>query len=144
MSALLLLQAASTWFLVGLIWTVQLVHYPLFAQVGDDAFTAYAITHRRWMTRLVLPVMGLEVATSAWLIWQRPPGVPGAVIWLGLGLIGLIWLSTAFIQTPLHQRLSQSFSATAYRALLRSNWGRVAAWSLRGLLVLWMLWRLRG
>ena len=34
MSALLAAHAAATWALVGLIWTVQVVHYPLFALVG--------------------------------------------------------------------------------------------------------------
>ena len=31
--ALLLVHLAATWFLAGLIWVIQLVHYPLFAAV---------------------------------------------------------------------------------------------------------------
>ena len=33
---LLLLHAAATLFMTGLIWFVQVVHYPLFARVGED------------------------------------------------------------------------------------------------------------
>ena len=32
---LLLLHAGATFFMCGLIWFVQIVHYPLFAQVGS-------------------------------------------------------------------------------------------------------------
>lgn len=144
MPPLLVLQAAVTWFLTGLIWVIQLVHYPLFEQVGPANFVAYAAAHRRRITRLVLPAMFLEAITAVWLVWRPPAGIPGLVVWVGLGLIVAIWLATGFIQTPLHTRLSQGFDAAAYRALLRSNWGRLAAWSLRGLLLLWVMGRVGG
>ena len=34
----LLLQAAASWFLTGLIWIIQVVHYPLMSRVGADRF----------------------------------------------------------------------------------------------------------
>ena len=33
--------AAATWFMAGLHWFVQVVHYPLFADVGTERFIAY-------------------------------------------------------------------------------------------------------
>jgi hypothetical protein len=36
--AVLLTCVASTLFMTGLSWFVQVVHYPLFAAVGPDAF----------------------------------------------------------------------------------------------------------
>ncbi|MCK6525129.1 hypothetical protein L6R49_27300, partial [Myxococcota bacterium] len=45
---LLLIHAAATWFMVGLIWFVQIVHYPLFSAVGpprvSEAITAQHLT----------------------------------------------------------------------------------------------------
>ena len=38
---MLLLQAAATLAMVGLIWFIQVVHYPLFGQVGRDKFPAF-------------------------------------------------------------------------------------------------------
>ena len=41
----LVLHVAATMFMVGLIWLVQIVHYPLFAHVGADTFLAYHQRH---------------------------------------------------------------------------------------------------
>ena len=32
------MHAAATWFMVGLVWVIQTVHYPLFAFVGESGF----------------------------------------------------------------------------------------------------------
>jgi hypothetical protein len=49
---LLLAHSAATLFLVGLIWFVQVVHYPLLAQVGTGEFVAYAASHgQAWTAR---------------------------------------------------------------------------------------------
>ena len=37
---MLIVHATSALLLVGLIWTVQVVHYPLMAAVGPDRFVA--------------------------------------------------------------------------------------------------------
>jgi hypothetical protein len=37
----LVLHLATTLLMVGLIWLVQIVYYPLFARVGDSSFAAY-------------------------------------------------------------------------------------------------------
>ena len=44
---LLLLNALSTWYMVGLIWMVQIVHYKMFDRVGEDVFARYATDHAR-------------------------------------------------------------------------------------------------
>jgi hypothetical protein len=38
MTILLVIHLAVTWALLGLIWTIQVVHYPLFKDVGRDCF----------------------------------------------------------------------------------------------------------
>ena len=44
---LLSLHLAATAAMTGLIWFVQVVHYPLFAAVGADQFVAYEVAHQR-------------------------------------------------------------------------------------------------
>ena len=63
----------------------------------------------------------------------------GTVIGVILVLVGVIWLSTIFVQAPLHGRLGGGFDAGLHRRLVVSNWVRTVAWALRGLLVLWMV-----
>jgi hypothetical protein len=137
MNSLLSVHAAATWALVGLIWTVQLVHYPLFAQVGADTFRAYHARHTRLITWIVAPLMAVELGTAALLV------VLGArESWLLGSLVPLsfIWLATWRVQIPLHDKLSAGFDAQAHRRLVASNWWRTAAWSIRGACVLYGLW----
>ena len=62
---LLLTHAAATLFLVGLIWFVQIVHYPLMARVPVSEFAAYEHEHQNPTTFAVAPTMLIEVLTAA-------------------------------------------------------------------------------
>ena len=139
-SLLLIVHACVTWFLVGLIWLVQLVHYAQFDGVGAGGWSDYHRRHTSNITWVVGPTMLLELATAVLLVWRRPAVVPAWTAWLGLGLVALLWISTAAIQVPLHNRLGGGFDAEVARRLVVTNWLRTIAWTLRGLLVAWMLW----
>lgn len=133
MTALFATHAVATWALVGLIWTVQLVHYPLFAQVGADHFRSYHARHTQRMTWIVAPLMATELFTALLLV------LSGArELWLLVSLAPLAfnWLSTWLVQIPLHNRLATGFDAETHRRLVFSNWSRTAAWSIRGVLLL--------
>ena len=139
MAWLLLANAAATLVMVGVIWFVQIVHYPLFGSVGADFFTAYSEAHSRLTTYVVGPPMLLEAATTVLLIVLRPETVPAYLPWAGAVLLVVIWFSTALLQVPGHQKLGLGFDPRVHRFLVASNWVRTAAWSARGVLVLWML-----
>jgi len=138
---LLLLNFASTWFLVGLIWMVQVVHYPLFARVGLAEFVRYETAHASLITLVVGPLMLLELLTALLLLSVWPTSLPPWLGWLGLALIGLIWLTTMFVSVPLHARLAQGFDAQVHALLVATNWIRTLAWTARGLLVGWVLYK---
>ncbi len=130
---ILLLHTAVTGALVGLIWTVQLVIYPMFSQIGTDAFRSY---HARYMMRIgfvVAPLMFAELGTAALLIYL---GERSLWFLMSLLLLALIWLSTWCLQIPLHLRLEYGFDGTTQEKLVRSNWLRTAAWSMRVLCLL--------
>jgi len=135
-----LLHAAATFYMVGLIWFVQLVHYPLFSKVGDTGFVAYQEAHMARTSFAVGPPMIAEVAGAALLCFAPLQGLPPWSVWLGAGLVGLIWASTAVLQVPRHEALvAQGFDRAQHAALVASNWIRTAAWTARGGLVAWML-----
>lgn len=139
---LLLVHAAATWYMAGLIWFVQLVHYPLFGAVGAGGFAAYAREHQRRTTWVVGPPMLLEVASGGWLALRPPAGVGRAPLLVGLALLGVIWVSTALVQVPRHALLGAGYEARAHQTLVASNWVRTIAWTLRAALVLWIAGRL--
>jgi len=137
----LLTHFASTFYMVGLVWFVQRVHYPLFASVGTQHFLAYQHAHVSHTSTVVGPPMLIEAATALALVMLPPPNVPHLLPWLGVGLLAAIWLSTSLLQVPRHRELESGFDASAHRRLVDTNWIRTSAWSLRGLLVLWIVSR---
>lgn len=137
--AVFLVHLLATLAMLGVIWVVQLVHYPLFAGVGMEGFAAYEADHQARITWIVGPLMLLELASAVALAaGLRPEGVPLWMPLAGLGLLGVIWLSTAFLQVPLHTTLGGGFDADAHTRLVATNWVRTVAWSLRAGLALWM------
>ena len=137
----LLFQVGATLAMVGVIWFVQIVHYPLFASVGLEGFQRYEEEHQRLTTWVVAPLMLTELATAVLLIWLRPPGVGSGALWLGLGLLASIWLMTYTVQVPQHSALSLSYDPDVQQRLVLWNWFRTFAWTARGILVLWMVGR---
>jgi hypothetical protein len=129
-------HAFSTVAMAGLIWFVQIVHYPLFVEVGSREFTRYEALHCRRTGYVVAPLMLTELATAAWLFFRPPmPGVEWATT-AGVVLLTAIWLSTAFLQVPCHRRLECGFDAAFARRLVGTNWIRTIAWTARAPLAL--------
>ena len=140
--ALFVAHLAATLTMFGVIWVVQLVHYPLFGGVGEAGWPAYEAAHQRRITWVVFPAMTVELLTAAALVWTGLGGVPRWSLWLGLALVGVVWASTAFVQVPLHGALGRGWDAAAHGRLVGTNWVRTAAWSARAGLVLWWTARL--
>lgn len=135
----LLANALSTWGMVGAIWIVQVVHYPLFVCVGEDGWTAYARAHQSLITLVVGPLMLVEAITSLALALAPPATVRPLEAWAGLALVAVAWLVTATVSVPLHGQLSAAFDADAHRALVSTNWIRTLAWTAHGALcALWL------
>ncbi len=136
---ILIVQATATWFMTGLIWFVQVTHYPLMNGVAANGYGDYQRRHMARTTFVVAPAMLVELLTALAMIWIRPASVPMWAVWCGLAAVALVWASTALLQVPMHERLTSGFDAAAHRRLVFTNWLRTLAWSARGVLVAWML-----
>lgn len=131
------LHLAGTWYMTGLIWFVQRVHYPLMNRVDPAAYAAFQSAHMLRTTHVVGPVMLLEAFTGAALLYV--PYAPFPMSWaiVNMGLLLAIWISTAALQVPCHHRLRNGLDHNAHKRLVRTNWLRTALWTVRavGLLV---------
>ncbi len=121
--------------MTGVIWMVQLVHYPLFAFADRARFGAMAAAHADRITWIVGPAMLVELATALWLVARPPLGVSRPLLAGGLALLVVIWLSTALLQGPDNGRLAAGFDPAIHTRLVTTNWLRTIAWSLRAFLV---------
>jgi len=136
----LLTQVATTWAMTGIIWFVQLVQYPSFAQVDSASFPRFHAHHSKVISVIVAPLMVAEAISAIAFLWE-PLGVQTAwQVWLGIGLIVFIWASTLLLQVPAHSRLGSGFEEASWRMLVRSNWLRTIAWSARAVLVSYWLY----
>lgn len=141
--SLFLIHLASTLFMTGLIWFVQIVHYPLLSHIGKEAFTQYEVRHIQLTGWVVIPPMLIELATASLLLLNTPHSVPRWANALGFGLLLLIWLSTMLLQAPQHTKLANGYDPQAYSFLVSSNWIRTLLWTARSLLLMFFTLRLR-
>jgi len=137
---------AATWAMTGLIWTIQLVHYPIFDAVepGDAnaGWQRFAHRHTRSISWVVGPFMLVEGVTGLWIA-ADPPGDIGRLLpLLALVLMGVSYGTTALVSAPLHGRLADAYDPVLHRRLLTTNWIRTAAWSLRGLVLTMITYQL--
>ncbi len=126
--------------MTGVIWIIQILHYPLFNMVGRENFAAYEAAHTNLITLVVMPAMLLELILTAVIFFAPPASIPSSLNWLNAVLLAVIWLSTAFLQVPQHGILAGGFDETAYRRLVNSNWIRTVAWSAKAVITTLMVW----
>ena len=125
--ALIALAAAS--FMAGVLWVIQIVHYPLLGAVPDASIARVALRHQSLITRVVGPTMTVEVISSLLLLLIVPQSlsimalVPFVLLLIAVGV-------TIFQAVPLHSRIAQGMSHLIPR-LIQINWARTITWSLR-------------
>jgi hypothetical protein len=118
-----------TLYLTGLIWTIQVVHYPLFANVGAANWLDYHARHNGAITLIVALPMLLELGLSVLLIVWRPQPFPIALAYVGAALAGVVWLATAGLSVPIHNELARGLDIAAVDRLVITNWVRTLAWT---------------
>jgi hypothetical protein len=132
-------QVGATMAMLGIVWFAQVVHYPLFAKVDPGSFVQYQNFNLRRTVLIVIPLQMIELGTALLLVWKTPAGLLSLHVWSNLILLILIWCSTAFLQVPRHYRLTRGFDAQGINFLVSTNWIRTISWSLRSVIVLWMI-----
>lgn len=133
---LLLINSGSSLFMMGLIWFIQLVHYPSFRNVGEKNFKQFHRNHVFRTGLVVVPVMLTELVTSGILsVLSSPVSIFNRT---GLGIVLLIWIVTALVQAPIHRNLQFGYNIEEIDRLIRTNWIRTVFWTIKALLSLFV------
>lgn len=136
-----IVHLVATWFMVGMIWTIHLVHYPLFAEVGAATYESFQAAHVDRIGRLLLVPWLTEGVTLVALMWTatfsrrdlRPAVAIGAVA------MALVLVISGFWSAPAHGELADGFDATVHDRLMTANLVRALAWSVRGACAAWIV-----
>ena len=129
-----LVNVCISWFMVGLIWIIQIVTYPIFSSVGGYKYDKFHSKHVSLISPLVAPLMLFDLAVAVVLLlvsgsyWNYGYSV------VNLVFLAIIWASTFLIQIPLHVKLSVKYEKKNHTRLVRTNWIRTFAWTIKGLL----------
>lgn len=121
--------------MAGLIWFVQIVHYPMMARFDREKFASCEKEHCDRTSWVVVPLMLGEVFTFVLLLVS---GARSNILLLSGLLLCAIWASTFFLQVPLHRSLLRGWDAAQHRRLVTTNWIRTMAWTGRALLLIWL------
>ena len=128
MSSLMLTQIISTSIMTGVIWVIQLVHYPSFRFIDSTRFVDFQRFHQRSITWIVLPTMMVELCSGI-LILVTQNLSPLSIS--NISSITLIWLATYFFSVPCHSALEKEFNGKVVEKLIQTNWIRTVLWTLR-------------
>jgi formate hydrogenlyase subunit 3/multisubunit Na+/H+ antiporter MnhD subunit len=120
--------------MVGLIWFVQRVHYPLLAQVDVGQQISVGAEHQRRTAQVVGLPMAVEGVSTLILLVYRPDQVVWWLPWMGAILLAISLGSTVFLSVPLHQKMVNQPSAELGKKLVSTNWPRTISWTLRGVI----------
>ena len=142
---LLLLTTAGCGFMTGLVVFVDFVHYPAFHFVEPARGQAFHRFHTRSTGFVVGAPMLLEMAAGALLPFAAMlAGVDillQAGAWLTFILLVGVWAETGLRVVPKHNILQNKglFNKINISALVASNRIRTLIWSIRFLVLLFML-----
>ena len=139
MSFIFLFNLVLSFIAVGLIWTIQLVHYPSMSFISKDKFPEYHNFHSIRISILAMPLMLAELVTSIMLWYQNFNNAIQTVFLINLIIVVLIWLSTFLIQAPLHNVLSKEKNKEKLSKLICTNWIRTILWTSRSILMILFL-----
>lgn len=125
---------AASWVMVGVIWFVQIVHYPLLAQLRDAVSRTSA--EHRWRTTVVVAApMAVQGLATLVLLMAPPDQVWPLWPWAAAVLLAVALGVTAAVSVPLHVRMTDIGDLSAGRRLVITNWWRTAAWSGHGVVM---------
>ncbi len=121
----------------GVIWVIQLVHYPLFEGIEGETFLNWHSFHSRNISLIVAPMMVGELGLSLWLLLSQRDLVSGILF----GLTVAIWISTFTLSVPIHNRLgrtelSREEQGRLARRLVVTNWPRTLIYSIKFLILI--------
>ena len=138
MSLALILHIFGTFFLTGLIWVIQLVHYPAFRFVEASQFISFEKLHTHRISLIVIPLMFTELLSGIYLVFSRE-----APLYLkySFALVILIWASTFFLSVPLHTKLSLGKNLDTINKLIATNWPRTVLWTLRSSIIIFLIYK---
>ena len=119
--------------MVGVIWVIQLVHYPSFHFIKPDIYTVFQKFHMEKISMIVMPMMIAELITVLLLLYSEDS--KNILIIISFILLIIIWGITAVFFSGVHNKLMVGYQETIVNNLIVMNWIITLLWTMRLLLL---------
>ena len=129
----------------GVIWIVQLVHYPMLVGLNQIEFNSWHEFHARRISFIVAPLMVFELGASLAAVYFQGAGDRfNANLILAALTVG-VWASTFLLSVPLHDQLAKSgYNLKVLSKLVQTNWIRTVLYTCKLCLMIFVLSGLRN
>ena len=124
--------------MTGVIWVIQIVHYPSFHFIDKELYTAFQKFHMNKISIIVIPIMLAELVTGMMLFLDKSSKSPFLII--SFVILVLIWLITGVFFTKAHNELIAGYQELVVNQLVAMNWIRTLLWTLRLLLLTYFVY----
>ena len=124
--------------MTGVIWVIQIVHYPSFHFIEKELYTAFQKFHMNKISIIVIPIMLAELITGMMLFLDRSSKSPFLII--SFVILVLIWLITGVFFSKAHNELIAGYQELVINQLVAMNWIRTLLWTLRLLLLTYFVY----
>ena len=133
---LLMIHIISTSIMVGVIWVMQLVHYPSFKYVKESDYIIFQKYHMSNISYIVFPVMFTELITALIILFF---GEKSLFFVLSLICLFLIWVITGVLFTKYHSILKEGKDLMIIEKMIKANWIRALLWTMRLIMILFVI-----
>lgn len=133
-----LVQLVVTVLMVGMIWTVHVVHYSLFPLVGAQAWDAYEHAHVDQIGKVLFAPWLLEGICVLVLLLAHPMRLRVLAL-ISAFLMLFIIIDTAGFAAPAHGVLLDHWGQHTYDRLMVADLIRALLWTAKGAIAVWMM-----
>ena len=133
---LLTTHLTSTSIMVGVIWVIQLVHYPSFKYVNESDYIIFQKYHMSNISYIVYPIMFTELTTAILIFFS---GEKSFFFMLSLICLFLIWVITGVLFTKFHNILQKGKDLKMIEKMIKANWMRTLLWTLRLIMIFFVI-----
>jgi hypothetical protein len=135
---LFMIHLVSTSFMVGVIWIVQLVHYPTFLFIDEQKSNDFQKFHMSRISYIVMPAMTTELFSGIYIFIYSNMAIDSNLFLLALTILIINWIITALVFVKMHNKLLINYKIEIISLLVKWNWLRTLLWSVRLILLLRM------
>lgn len=133
---LFMIHLVSTSFMVGVIWIVQLVHYPTFLFIDEQKSHDFQKFHMSRISYIVMPAMTTELFSGIYIYTYLNMVIDSNLFLLALTILIINWIITALVFVKMHNKLLINYKIEIISLLVKWNWLRTLLWSVRLILLL--------